>query len=158
MEISQIHLAAIRYFAAQHGRLWKSRLRAMWWSGRDATLPNGALMRQIRNEHGPAWLESYVLSGDASVDAADQDQAKQIVERVAAKINAELTKWEQKSAKEWVYTTCTIDQCSFRVGASTGGVISINGSPHTVDTKRVISNNHLFELTLLEKMPTSTTS
>ena len=156
MEISQIHLAALRYFAAQHGRFWKSRLRSMWWSGRDETLPNGALMRQIRNEYGPVWLESFVLSDAASFDAEIQEQAKQIVERVAGKLNADLTQWEQKSAIEWVYTTCSIDQRSVRVGASTGGVISINGSPHTVDTRRVIRNNHLFELTLLVKMPTST--
>nr|WP_158386832.1 hypothetical protein [Comamonas testosteroni] len=155
MNLSPIHLAAIRYFAAQHGKFWRRRLGAMWWSGRDATLPNGALLRQIRNEHGPAWLATFVLTREASLDASDQAQAKQIVELVARKLDATLTQWEQKAAKEWVYTTFSIGQCSVRVGASTGGAISINGSPHTVDGRRVIANNHLFELTLLEKIEPS---
>ena len=158
MELSQIHLAAIRYFAAQHGKFWKRRLRSMWWSGSDATLPNGALLRQIRNEHGPAWLESFVLPREASFEAMDQDQAKQIVERVAEKLDATLTLWEQKSAKEWIYTTYSFGQCSVRIGASTGGGISVNGSPHTVDGRRVIKNNHLLELTILEKLASSTAS
>ena len=56
MSANEIQLAAIRYFAARYGRLWKSRLNSMWWSGSDASEVNGAVLRQIRNELGPVWL------------------------------------------------------------------------------------------------------
>ena len=152
MSVSPTQLAAIRYFAGQYGRFWKMRLRRIWWSGQDESLPNGALLRQIRNEFGPVWLDSFVLTGDKSIDAEDQQQAKLIVERVASILEASLSSWDHSTAKEWIYTTCSIDEYRVRVGVSTGGAISINGSPHTLDGKRIIKNNHLFELTLLEKM------
>ena len=57
------HLAALERFRVQHGRRWKSWLRASWSSGvypiyaRD----NGddALLQQVRNALGPSWLAKY---------------------------------------------------------------------------------------------------
>lgn len=50
---------ALGRFAAKHGRNWKSKLRSAWASGRDERLPNGALLRQIRNELGPVGLAKF---------------------------------------------------------------------------------------------------
>jgi hypothetical protein len=45
---------AIRSFAAQHGRYWKEKLRDVWLT--DPFIPHCALLRQVRNQFGPAWL------------------------------------------------------------------------------------------------------
>ena len=49
-------IQALQAFAAKHGRNWKSKLLSAWASGRDEQLPNGALLRQIRNQLGPVGL------------------------------------------------------------------------------------------------------
>ena len=79
-----------------------------------------------------------------------------IAERVAILVGASISDWERGAAKQWIYSTFKVEGTEFRIGVSTGGVISINGSPHTTDTKRVITNNHLFEMTLLSKLETMT--
>jgi hypothetical protein len=50
---------ALQQFAAANGRYWKSKLKAAWYNGTDASLPNGGLLRQVRNELGPLWLASF---------------------------------------------------------------------------------------------------
>lgn len=52
--------AALREFAAAHGRTWKSKLRDLWTSGRD----EGPL-RQARNVLGPSGLHAYRLPAPA---------------------------------------------------------------------------------------------
>lgn len=52
-------IQALQAFAAKHGRSWKSKLRSAWASGRDERLPNGALLRQIRNTLGPVGLAKF---------------------------------------------------------------------------------------------------
>lgn len=49
-------LAALRRFARRHGQRWKHALRLAWETGRDENLHDGALLRQVRNQFGPAWL------------------------------------------------------------------------------------------------------
>jgi len=49
-------LDALREFAAKHGRCWKARLREDWYGGSDI-----GLLRQIRNQFGPAWLTRFEL-------------------------------------------------------------------------------------------------
>jgi hypothetical protein len=46
--------AALREFAADHGRAWKAQLAGVWASGADAGRP---LLRKARNELGPEWLK-----------------------------------------------------------------------------------------------------
>ena len=49
----------LRNFKAQYApqcRSWKQRLLDMWFLGFDTDEPNGHLLRQIRNQHGPSWL------------------------------------------------------------------------------------------------------
>lgn len=55
------HVAALQRFADRRGRYWKATLRCMWFNGRDIDEPDGALLRQIRNQLGPEWLEDFKL-------------------------------------------------------------------------------------------------
>lgn len=59
-EPTQEQLAAIRQFARSMGRTWKAELREAWMSG---NYPDGdtALLQQIRNSFGPAWLVKFKL-------------------------------------------------------------------------------------------------
>lgn len=58
--------AALQRFAQNHGRTWKSKLTDAWISGRDDRLPDGSLLRQVRNELGPQWLRTAVLPASAA--------------------------------------------------------------------------------------------
>lgn len=55
--------AAILDFAKAHGRYWKAALNHAWTTGRDERMPNGALLRQVRNNQGPTWLARLSLKG-----------------------------------------------------------------------------------------------
>jgi len=54
--------AALRAYALRHGRFWKRELRAAWMNGKDADEPEGAILRRIRNAHGPSLLTRLSLS------------------------------------------------------------------------------------------------
>lgn len=43
-------------FRDANGPQWREKLSNHWWSGTDANLPDGHLLRQIRNQFGPQWL------------------------------------------------------------------------------------------------------
>lgn len=47
---------ALLDFAARNGRSWRMKLNDAWATGRDAEWPDGALLRQVRNNLGPSWL------------------------------------------------------------------------------------------------------
>lgn len=53
--------AAIKDFAKKYGRSWKAELLNRWLDGRDAREPNGHFLRQVRNQLGPQWLQSFRL-------------------------------------------------------------------------------------------------
>lgn len=55
---NQEQLAAVQRFATAHGRSWKSELSNAWFSGADEREQDSALLRQVRNQFGPAWLMS----------------------------------------------------------------------------------------------------
>jgi hypothetical protein len=38
---------------------WKDELRVAWYTGKDTSLQDGALLRQVRNTFGPLWLDDY---------------------------------------------------------------------------------------------------
>jgi hypothetical protein len=48
-------------FKEQHGPHWKANLKDMWLRGTDASVPDGHLLRQIRNTYGPSWLTNLKL-------------------------------------------------------------------------------------------------
>lgn len=54
-------LDAVQAFAKKYGPSWKYKLQGAWLSGRDANEPNGHLLRQVRNNFGPRWLEKFKL-------------------------------------------------------------------------------------------------
>lgn len=54
--LTQEQQAAVQRYAAANGARWRSYLRAAWESGSDTIEPMGHALRQIRNQHGPAWL------------------------------------------------------------------------------------------------------
>jgi hypothetical protein len=54
-------LEALRDFAQRRGRYWKQELCYHWLAGTDASLPNGHLLRQVRNQLGPSWLGTFKL-------------------------------------------------------------------------------------------------
>lgn len=60
-EPTKDQLGALKRFASQHGRTWKSKLVDAWISGKDDHLPDGGLLRQVRNELGPQWLRNATL-------------------------------------------------------------------------------------------------
>lgn len=49
-------LAAVRQFRDKYGRGWREGLLNAWMNGRDASEPDGHLLRQVRNQFGPTWL------------------------------------------------------------------------------------------------------
>lgn len=57
-DLTPEQVAALRRFRDYHGREWKSLLNLLW-SGGSPTHRSGdaALLRQVRNSHGPRWLK-----------------------------------------------------------------------------------------------------
>lgn len=51
--------AALELFKQAHGRYWKRVLLKKWREGTDDQEPGGAYLRQLRNNHGPVWLQRY---------------------------------------------------------------------------------------------------
>ncbi len=56
------HRAALKAYALRNGRFWKRKLLLAWSTGHDAEEPDGALLREIRNRHGPSLLQGLSLS------------------------------------------------------------------------------------------------
>ncbi len=56
-------LAALKAFAAKHGKNWKNELSTAWMKGTEWKEPgdNGPYLREVRNQLGPSWLHSYRL-------------------------------------------------------------------------------------------------
>lgn len=48
--------ARLIQFQEVNGRTWKNKLWLLWESGKDAAEFDGHLLRQIRNQFGPEWL------------------------------------------------------------------------------------------------------
>ncbi len=51
---------ALRAYARDHGRSWKTELRAEWMRASAEPLLHG-----LRNSHGPSWLKGYALPAAA---------------------------------------------------------------------------------------------
>jgi len=52
--ISPEQMAALRAFADYAGRTWKQKLRDAWLN---ASIPG--YLHQLRNTHGPTWLDQF---------------------------------------------------------------------------------------------------
>jgi len=61
-------IAAVKTFAAKHGRNWKMALRFAWSTGHypfPSIAPEPALLQQLRNDFGPRWLMAFRLENRA---------------------------------------------------------------------------------------------
>lgn len=52
---------ALLKFKKDHGHTWKYKLNSAWQTGTDANMTGGHLLRQIRNQLGPQWLERLTI-------------------------------------------------------------------------------------------------
>ena len=55
-DLSPDQAARLVSFANASGEYWRQSLTTKWLTGTDAALPDGHLLRQIRNQRGPGWL------------------------------------------------------------------------------------------------------
>ena len=53
---SQEQVDALREYAAENGRAWKSKLNHEWMTGQQS-----GILQQIRNQFGPSWLIRFKL-------------------------------------------------------------------------------------------------
>jgi hypothetical protein len=60
-------MQALHRWRLDHGRCWKDALRWAWMDGSDERAPKAHALRQVRNLHGPSFLESFTT---AQLDAA----------------------------------------------------------------------------------------
>lgn len=58
-------LAAIKAYAAENGRAWKSALRVDWETGNYSDSAHSAELQQIRNAFGPVWLKRFKMKLEA---------------------------------------------------------------------------------------------
>lgn len=63
-------LDALDSFAENKGAQWKSKLRDAWMDGTDSSFKDGHLLRQVRNQFGPKWLETYQPETDSPTPPA----------------------------------------------------------------------------------------
>lgn len=59
--------AAIKAYARENGRSWKSRLRDDWMNARTT-----GILQALRNSHGPSWLVSFSLTSALPRAAPEQ--------------------------------------------------------------------------------------
>ncbi len=52
-------IAALKQFAKENGRYWKSALRESWMNGIYCTQADTAALQQVRNSFGPSWLVRF---------------------------------------------------------------------------------------------------
>lgn len=61
--LSADELAAIRVYAADHGRRWKDALQESWMNAGDhLRQSDGWALQRLRNRLGPSWLASFTLT------------------------------------------------------------------------------------------------
>jgi hypothetical protein len=59
-EPTKEELVALREYAERKGADWKAKLYEDWWHGREVNaIPDGHLLRRVRNNLGPKWLKNY---------------------------------------------------------------------------------------------------
>src|SRR5690349_4719146 len=65
--------AAIRAYAAQHGRTWKDQLLSDWMRAGSRTYRGEwCYLQQVRNQKGPSWLRSMTL--EPATETTDQGE------------------------------------------------------------------------------------
>ena len=54
--------AALVEFAEKYGPQWKDKLRESWMKAGCYGFPQYHFLHQIRNQHGPSWLEGFTFT------------------------------------------------------------------------------------------------
>ncbi|MFM6986613.1 MAG: hypothetical protein ACKOXG_10850 [Arenimonas sp.] len=103
-----------------------------------------AANRELERMYGPGVETIGLFDRPADPPAADPAQdappepkdidlatAMQMAADAARAAGIELSEWRASSANGWSYATATIGDRSVSIGASTGGIVSINGDPFT---------------------------
>lgn len=69
-ELTPDELDALKAFAKEKGRRWKSELAEVYWpnarvweewSGMQCSKDKGYLLHGLRNSHGPSWVSGFKL-------------------------------------------------------------------------------------------------
>jgi hypothetical protein len=126
-------LAALRAFAADHGRTWKSQLGAMWCNGQDESAWNGASLREVRNTFGPTWLTRFrlpalptfleieTMAAEAhKAERAESGDAYATAEELVSILSDPMAYWEMVQFGIQARTGATVDRWSRKVRACTG--------------------------------------
>lgn len=66
-QLNDEQMGRLRAYAEAKGHEWKYELNIEWMRGHDAELPDGHLLRQIRNQFGPLWLSQFTPPKDWNV-------------------------------------------------------------------------------------------
>lgn len=64
--LTEEQLAALANFQQLYGQRWRRELKKAWDTSTEHCFPQGAVLRQLRNSFGPAWLSAYRV-GDECV-------------------------------------------------------------------------------------------
>lgn len=57
--LTSTQLNALRVYAQEHGRRWKSELNKAWMTGVYDSQDHSAVLQSIRNQFGPSWLTRF---------------------------------------------------------------------------------------------------
>lgn len=82
---------------------------------------------------------------------ADQERGVRYVEELASSLGS-IDQWVQSQATEWKYATLTIKGHQFRVGVSTGGVVSINGDPFVPSSRAIVIGKDGISQSITERL------
>lgn len=106
---------------------------------------------QVIADHMPPGWGMYRLRDAFKLHENErQESAKEIVKELASAWA--MTDWKQSGAREWQYTTITVKDQTLRVGASTGGVVSIDGYPFVPSTRQLCLEPHEVKQALQEHL------
>jgi hypothetical protein len=86
------------------------------------------------------FLKEIMMTRNANCTHAElqlRARAQEIVKNIADQFGGKLTPWHNSVAPEWEYAKLTIGEIGFTVGASTGGVVSVNGDPFTMGDRKL---------------------
>lgn len=87
-ELTTEQLRAIREFASQHGRTWKSQLRECWMTGQYPPDCDSRSLQNIRNSFGPIWLVNFRMPKDSFHHLTEAVKELQWFDKVTAKVRS----------------------------------------------------------------------
>jgi hypothetical protein len=77
-QLTQRDLDALRSYAEEHGRRWKSDLSADWYHARAIGM-RGAILHGLRNNLGPEWLTRFQFAEPIAFKPASKPQRARLM-------------------------------------------------------------------------------